>query len=144
MLKHINYKRQYHCGTDHITRRPHHWAVDSSTKKWIWFPKQIQFFVKLSTVEMMWSPCDVVSFTMIFSFIGDVCICQVIFKATGITSAMVPPEAARRIPHLLISTAENGISTHQTSRQQPKSLMSILSWKESSCCLVVWCTWFST
>ena len=27
---------------------------------------------------------------------------------------MVPPEAARRIPHSLISTAENGVSTHQT------------------------------
>ena len=94
---------------DHVTS-----AVDSSTKKGIWFPKQIHFFVKLSTAEMMWSPCDVVSSTIIFSFIGDVCICQIIFKATGITSAMVLPEAARRIPHLLISTAENGVSTHQT------------------------------
>ena len=94
---------------DHVTS-----AVDSSTKKGIWFPKQIHFFVKLSTAEMMWSPCDVVSSTIIFSFIGDVCICQIIFKATGITSAMVLPEPARRIPHLLISTAENGVSTHQT------------------------------
>ena len=62
----------------------------------------------------MWSPCDVVSSTMSFSFVGNVCICQVIFKATGITSAMVPPEAAKRIPHLLISTTENSVSTHQT------------------------------
>lgn len=40
--------------------------------------------------------------------------CQVIFKATGITSAMVPPESAHKISNLLITTAENGVSTHQT------------------------------
>ncbi len=37
-----------------------------------------------------------------------------IFKATGITSAMVPPEAVEKIDHLLVSTAENGVSTHET------------------------------
>ena len=46
-------------------------------------------------------------------FSGDVCACQVIFKATGITSAMVPPEAVEKIDHLLVSTAENGVSTHE-------------------------------
>ena len=40
--------------------------------------------------------------------------CQVIFKGTGITSAMVPQEASEKIPNLLISTAENGVSTHET------------------------------
>ena len=40
--------------------------------------------------------------------------CQVIFKAIGITSAMVPKEASEKIPNLLISTAENGVSTHET------------------------------
>ena len=40
--------------------------------------------------------------------------CQVIFKAQGITSVMVPSEAAEKISNLLISTAENGISTYQT------------------------------
>jgi hypothetical protein len=45
---------------------------------------------------------------------GDVSICQVVFKAKGITSAMVPPEAASQIKHLLISTAENGVSTQET------------------------------
>ena len=40
--------------------------------------------------------------------------CQVIFKAQGITSAMVPATATNKIPNLLISTAENGVSTHQT------------------------------
>ena len=37
-----------------------------------------------------------------------------IFKATGITSAMAPPEAVEKIDHLLVSTAENGVSTHET------------------------------
>jgi hypothetical protein len=45
---------------------------------------------------------------------GDLSICQVVFKAKGITSAMVPPEAASQIKHLLISTAENGVSTQET------------------------------
>ena len=40
--------------------------------------------------------------------------CQVIFKAVGITSTMVPKEAAEKIQNLLISTSENGVSTHET------------------------------
>ena len=40
--------------------------------------------------------------------------CQVIFKGNAITSAMVPSDAAKKISHLLISTSENGVSTHQT------------------------------
>ena len=56
------------------------------------------------------------------------------------TCAMVPPEAARRIPRLLISTVENGsVSTHQTFLAAAQSLVGILSWKKSnvllSCCL---------
>ena len=40
--------------------------------------------------------------------------CQVIFKCTGITSSMVPTEAANKISHLLVTTSDNGISIHQT------------------------------
>ena len=39
---------------------------------------------------------------------------HVVFKATGITSAMAPPEAVAKIRHLLVSTAENGVSTNET------------------------------
>ena len=48
------------------------------------------------------------------SFGGDVCACQVIFRSTGITSALAPPEAVEKIAHLLISTSENGVSTGET------------------------------
>ena len=40
--------------------------------------------------------------------------CQVIFKSSGITSAMVPPDAEEKIPNLLISAAEKGVLTHDT------------------------------
>ena len=41
-------------------------------------------------------------------------ICQVIFKLQEIASAMVPSEAPEKVSNLLISTAEIGVSTHQT------------------------------
>ena len=37
-----------------------------------------------------------------------------IFKAMGITSTMVPKDAADKIRNLLISTSENGVSTNET------------------------------
>ncbi|XP_047131973.1 uncharacterized protein LOC124811011 [Hydra vulgaris] len=48
------------------------------------------------------------------SFSGNICMCQVIFKCTGITSCMVPTEAANKIPHLLVTTSENGVSNHES------------------------------
>ena len=49
------------------------------------------------------------------SFAGEkVCACQVVFKASGITSTMAPPIAISKICHLLISTSENGVSTNET------------------------------
>ncbi|XP_047135496.1 uncharacterized protein LOC124812660 [Hydra vulgaris] len=48
------------------------------------------------------------------SFSGDICMCQVIFKCTGITSSMVPTEAVNKIPHLLVTTTDNGVSTHES------------------------------
>ena len=43
---------------------------------------------------------------------GELVACQVIFKGKGITSQMVPPVAAEKIPHLLISTTDSGIQDH--------------------------------
>ena len=40
--------------------------------------------------------------------------CQVIFKGHGITSQMVPSVAAEKIPHLVVSTTENGIQDHKS------------------------------
>ncbi|XP_065640013.1 uncharacterized protein LOC136072675 [Hydra vulgaris] len=48
------------------------------------------------------------------SFSGDICMCQVIFKCTGITSSMVPTEAVNKISHLLVTTTDNGVSTHES------------------------------
>ena len=45
---------------------------------------------------------------------GEVVSCQVIFKGQGITSQMVPTAAAEKIPHLLISTTDNGIQDHKS------------------------------
>ena len=46
------------------------------------------------------------------SCIGEVVSCQIIFKGQGLTSQMAPNAAAENIPHLLISTTDNGIQDH--------------------------------
>ena len=46
------------------------------------------------------------------SLAGHVVSCQVIFKGPSIMSAMVPEVAVNAIPHLLISTSENGVPVH--------------------------------
>ena len=49
----------------------------------------------------------------LFLFAVEVLACQVVFKASGITSAVVPPKAVPKIRHTLIST-ENGLSKKVT------------------------------
>ena len=56
--------------------------------------------------------------------------CQVIFKAVGITSTMVPKEAAEKIQNLLISTSENGVSTHETFLAAAKEFDDYLTEKQ--------------
>ena len=60
------------------------------------------------------------------SFSGNICLCQVVFAATGITSHMAPPEAVEKIEHLLISNTERGSSDN-------KSLLA--AYKEFDCYL---------
>ena len=40
--------------------------------------------------------------------------CQVIFGNVGITSLMVPNEAAAKVKHLLVTTSEHGVSDGHT------------------------------
>ena len=46
------------------------------------------------------------------SFSGEVCMCHVIFAATGITAHMAPQEAVDKIQNLLISNTERGSQDH--------------------------------
>ena len=46
------------------------------------------------------------------SFSGEVCMCHVIFAATGITAHMAPQEAVDKIHDLLISNTERGSQDH--------------------------------
>ena len=56
-------------------------------------------------------------------FVGEIPACQVVFKASGISSAVVPPKAVPKIRHTLISTTENGVSTNETHLDAVKELM---------------------
>ena len=56
-------------------------------------------------------------------FAVEVPACQVVFKASGITSAVVLPKAVSKIRHTLISTTENGVSTNETHLDAVKELM---------------------
>jgi len=49
-----------------------------------------------------------------FYFVGDVCLCHVIFGGKGITSHMAPKETVEKIDELLISTTENGSQDHNS------------------------------
>ena len=61
--------------------------------------------------------------------------CQVYFS---ITSAMVPQEASsEKIPNLLISTAENGVSTHETFLEAIQEFDEYLEEKQIECPVVL-------
>ena len=46
--------------------------------------------------------------------LGEVCTCQVIFSATGITSHMAPAATVHNINHLVITTSNHGVSDYTT------------------------------
>ena len=48
------------------------------------------------------------------SFAGEQCMCQVIFSGKSITSSMAPQSVVDKIPHLLVSTTENGVQTKES------------------------------
>ena len=48
------------------------------------------------------------------SFAGKQAVCQVIFGAKSITSNMVPAGVCEKIPHLLVSTTDNGVQTSKS------------------------------
>ena len=53
--------------------------------------------------------------------------CQVIFKCTGITSSMVPIEAANKTPYLLVTASNNRTSTHESFLAALKEFVNPLS-----------------
>jgi hypothetical protein len=47
-------------------------------------------------------------------FLGDVCLCHVIFAGKGISSNMASKEAVENIKNLLISSTEKGSQNHNS------------------------------
>ena len=64
-----------------------------------------------------------------FSFLGDICLCHVIFAGKGLTSNMAPKEAVDNIENLLISTTEKGSQDHKSLRDAYKCFDSYLTKK---------------